>query len=349
MELRKNKVLLGLSGGVDSATAALLLKEKGCEVVGYYFDVKGKNEVGRASAEDVAKQLNIPLIYEDVSTDFREIVIENFITEYLHGRTPNPCVLCNPNIKFKRLIRHADEIGAYYIATGHYCRILRDETRQLSYIRRAVNDQKDQSYMLYRLGQDVLSRLIFPLGEFRSKEKTREVARDGKLSNADKKDSQEICFIEPEDNYVSYITAVGGTSAPGNFVDREGRVLGRHKGILHYTIGQRKGLGISLGKPAFVTEIRAARNEVVLGDNEELFACEVQSTNHIFADGNPAAYDGKTVFAKVRYSAPPSEAVLHVEGDKIKTVFAKPQRAMTPGQSIVFYDDDKLLGGGFIE
>ncbi len=306
MELRKNKVLLGLSGGVDSATAALLLKEKGCEVVGYYFDVKGKNEAGRASAEDVAKQLNIPLIYEDVSTDFREIVIENFITEYLHGRTPNPCVLCNPNIKFKRLIRHADEIGAYYIATGHYCRILRDETRQLSYIRRAVNDQKDQSYMLYRLGQDVLSRLIFPLGEFRSKEKTREVARDGKLSNADKKDSQEICFIEPEDNYVSYITAVGGTSAPGNFVDREGRVLGRHKGILHYTIGQRKGLGIALGKPAFVTEIRAARNEVVLGDNEELFACEVRSTNHIFADGNPAAYDGKTVFAKVRYSAPPS-------------------------------------------
>ena len=302
MELRKNKVLLGLSGGVDSATAALLLKEKGCEVVGYYFDVKGKNEAGRASAEDVAKQLNVPLIYEDVSTDFREIVIENFITEYLHGRTPNPCVLCNPNIKFKRLIRHADEIGAYYIATGHYCRILRDETRQLSYIRRAVNDQKDQSYMLYRLGQDVLSRLIFPLGEFRSKEKTREVARDGKLSNADKKDSQEICFIEPEDNYVSYITAVGGTSAPGNFVDREGRVLGRHKGILHYTIGQRKGLGIALGKPAFVTEIRAARNEVVLGDNEELFACEVRSTNHIFADGNPAAYDGKTVFAKVRYS-----------------------------------------------
>ena len=148
---------------------------------------------------------------------------------------------------------------------------------------------------------------------------------------------------------MSYITAVGGTSAPGNFVDREGRVLGRHKGILHYTIGQRKGLGIALGKPAFVTEIRAARNEVVLGDNEELFACEVQSTNHIFADGNPAAYDGKTVFAKVRYSAPPSEAVLHVEGDKIKTVFAKPQRAMTPGQSIVFYDDDKLLGGGFIE
>ena len=139
MELRKNKVLLGLSGGVDSATAALLLKEKGCEVVGYYFDVKGKNEAGRASAEDVAKQLNIPLIYEDVSTDFREIVIENFITEYLHGRTPNPCVLCNPNIKFKRLIRHADEIGAYYIATGHYCRILRDETRQLSYIHRRIS------------------------------------------------------------------------------------------------------------------------------------------------------------------------------------------------------------------
>ena len=148
MELQKNKVLLGLSGGVDSATAALLLKEKGFNVTGFYFDVKGQTEQGRAEAEAVAKQLDIPLIYEDVSSDSRGIVIENFITEYLHGRTPNPCVLCNPNIKFQRLIHHADEIGAYYIATGHYCRILHDETNHAYYIRRAVNDKKDQSYML---------------------------------------------------------------------------------------------------------------------------------------------------------------------------------------------------------
>ena len=348
MELQKNKVLLGLSGGVDSATAALLLKEKGFDVTGFYFDVKGQNEQGRAEAEAVAKQLDIPLIYEDVSSDFRGIVIENFITEYLHGRTPNPCVLCNPNIKFQRLIHHADEIGAYYIATGHYCRILHDETNHAYYIRRAANDKKDQSYMLYRLGQEVLSRLIFPLGEFLSKEDTRELARERHLRNADKKDSQEICFIDQTDNYVDYITTAGYTSAPGNFVDRDGNVLGTHSGILHYTIGQRKGLGIALGKPAFVTEIRAAQNEIVLGDNEDLFACEVTSADNVFADRNPAAYDGKEVLAKVRYSAPPSKAVLHIEGDKIKTVFEKPQRAMTPGQSIVFYDAEKLLGGGFI-
>ena len=165
---------------------------------------------------------------------------------------------------------------------------------------------------------------------------------------AHKKDSQEICFIDQTDNYVDYITTAGYTSAPGNFVDRDGNVLGTHSGILHYTIGQRKGLGIALGKPAFVTDIRCAQNEIVLGDNEDLFACEVTSADNVFADRNPAAYDGKEVLAKVRYSAPPSKAVLHIEGDKIKTVFEKPQRAMTPGQSIVFYDAEKLLGGGFI-
>lgn len=348
MELQKNKVLLGLSGGVDSATAALLLKEKGYEVSGFYFDVMGGNEKGRQEAENVAAQLGIPLIYEDVSADFRNIVIENFITEYLRGRTPNPCIQCNPNIKFQRLLQHADEIGAYYIATGHYCRILHDEAKDAYYIRRAASDKKDQSYMLYRLGQDVLSRLIFPLGEFFSKEETREIARDGNLVNADKKDSQEICFIDPQSNYADYITAAGYPSAPGNFVDRSGRILGRHSGILHYTIGQRKGLGIALGKPAFVTEIRSAQNEIVLGENEDLFAQAVYSSDNFFADGSPAAYNGRTVLAKVRYSAPPSEATLHMEGDQIKTVFKKPQRAMTPGQSIVFYDDQKLIGGGFI-
>ena len=166
MELNRNKVLLGLSGGVDSATAALLLKEKGFSVTGYYFDVAGNNIKGRDEAAAVAEQLGIDFIYEDVSKDFGEIVIGNFIDEYLHGRTPNPCVMCNPNVKFKHLIHHADEIGAYYIATGHYCRIFHDENDGKFYIQRAASEKKDQSYMLYRLRQDVLSRLIFPLGEF---------------------------------------------------------------------------------------------------------------------------------------------------------------------------------------
>ena len=178
MELNRNKVLLGLSGGVDSATAALLLKEKGFSVTGYYFDVAGNNIKGRDEAAAVAEQLGIDFIYEDVSKDFGEIVIGNFIDEYLHGRTPNPCVMCNPNVKFKHLIHHADEIGAYYIATGHYCRVFHDENDGKFYIHRAVNEKKDQSYMLYRLGQEVVSRLIFPLGEFLSKDETRELARE---------------------------------------------------------------------------------------------------------------------------------------------------------------------------
>ncbi len=370
MELSKNKVLLGLSGGVDSATAALLLKEKGFEVTGYYFDVSGSNVQGRKEACDIAEQLGIPLIVEDVSDAFRNIVISNFIDEYLHGRTPNPCIICNPNIKFRHLIEKADEIGAYYIATGHYCRIGSDEfpsphiecgkqtyTEEQQenrwntyyYIQRAANDKKDQSYMLYRLGQNVLSRLIFPLGQFLSKDETRRLARENHLDNAEKKDSQEICFISPDENYIQYIQEAGYSSKLGNFVDKDGNVLGTHQGILHYTIGQRKGLGIALGKPAFVTDIHYTRNEIVLGDNDDLFENEVFSGNNCFAFGVPADYDGKQVLAKVRYSAPPSQAVLHVEGDQIRTVFLQKQRAITPGQSIVFYDGDKLLGGGFIE
>ena len=349
MELNRNKILLGLSGGVDSATAALLLKEKGFTVTGYYFDVAGNNEKGKREAAAVAEQLGIDFIYEDVSADFGKIVIGNFIGEYLHGRTPNPCVMCNPNVKFKRLIAHANEIGAYYIATGHYCRIACDKAADKFYIRRAASEKKDQSYMLYRLGQEVLSRLIFPLGEFESKDVTRGLARKNSLQNAEKKDSQEICFINPADNYAEYIKRAGFSSAPGDFVDKNGNVLGRHQGILNYTIGQRKGLGIALGKPAFVTEINYEKNTVALGDNADLFHREVISENNVFSAYPAEAYDGKEVLAKVRYSAPPTEAVIRVHGKQVITEFKEAQRAATPGQSIVFYEDDRVIGGGFIE
>lgn len=360
MELNRNKVLLGLSGGVDSATAALLLKEKGFEVTGYYFDVLGNNTAGRDEAAAVAKQLGIDVIYEDVSADFKKIVIANFIDEYLHGRTPNPCVICNPNIKFKKLIAHADEIGAYYIATGHYCRIFCDEESGKFYLRHAASDGKDQSYMLYRLGQEVLSRLIFPLGEFETKDETRELARENSLQNADKKDSQEICFIASDDNYVDYIKREGFDSEPGDFIDKNGKLLGRHKGILNYTLGQRKGLGIALGKPAFVTHMDPERNRIMLGDNEELFSTTVISQNNFFTEfsveGGDAAkgdknfekFDGKTVLAKVRYAAAPAEAMLKIDGKRIIAEFKQPQRAATAGQSIVFYDGDCVIGGGFI-
>lgn len=347
--LNKKKVLLGLSGGVDSTAAALLLKEKGFNVTGYYFDVTGGKKAGFCDARKVADQLGIELICDDVSADFREKVIGNFCSEYLCGRTPNPCVVCNTNIKFKKLIERADSIGSYYIATGHYCRIYRDDETGACYVSRAANEKKDQSYMLYRLGQDVLSRLIFPLGEFSSKDETRELARSKNLQNAEKKDSQEICFVEPSENYVEYIKNLGFDSEPGHFIDKNGRVLGEHKGIVNYTVGQRKGLGIALGKPAFVTAIDYDKNTITLGDNDDLFTNTVISCDNVFAYGEANDYDGMKVIAKVRYSAQLSEAVIKVDGNKITTTFLIPQRAATPGQSIVFYIKDHVIGGGFIE
>lgn len=347
--LKKNKVLLGLSGGVDSTTAALLLKEKGFDVYGYYFDVLGNNETGKREAQEVADQLGIELITEDVSTEFEEKIIGNFINEYISGRTPNPCVVCNPLIKFKKLIECADRLGIYFIATGHYCRIVADGKTGNFYVRKAANAKKDQSYMLYRLGQDVLKRLIFPLGEFLDKDEIRSLARENNLQNADKKDSQEICFIDDEVGYAKYISDLGYKSKPGKFVDKDGKVLGEHKGIINYTIGQRKGLGIAIGKPAFVTKIDSSKNQIVIGDNADLFTTKVVCSNYSFAADDAKKYDGKTVMAKVRYSAQPTEAKLEVDDKLITAIFDVPQRAATPGQSIVFYEDEKVIGGGFIE
>ena len=348
-KLKNNKVLLGLSGGVDSTSAALLLKEKGFEVYGYYFDVMGNNETGKREAQEVADQLGIELVIEDVSAEFEEKIIGNFIDEYISGRTPNPCVVCNPLIKFKKLIECADRMGIYFIATGHYCRIVADGKTGNFYVRKAANAKKDQSYMLYRLGQDVLKRLIFPLGEFLDKDEIRSLARDNNLQNADKKDSQEICFIDDEVGYAKYISDLGYKAKPGKFVDKDGKVLGEHKGIINYTIGQRKGLGIAIGKPAFVTKIDAKNNQVVIGDNADLFTTEVVCSDYSFAADDAKKYDGKTIMAKVRYSAQPTEATLKVDDKIITATFEVAQRAATPGQSIVFYEDEKVIGGGFIE
>lgn len=366
--LDRKKVVLGLSGGVDSAAAALLLQEKGYEVTGLYFDIKPEDEnrkddwksgdesiSGRQRAELTAKQLGIDFIYHNVSKLFDNVVIGNFCREYACGRTPNPCIVCNPTVKFRTMLESADEIGAYHIATGHYADTYYDEENDLWYIKRAVNEKKDQSYMLYRLEQNAISRLLLPLNEIDDKEKVRQLAREKALGNSEAKDSQEICFIDASDNYKEFLRRRGITASEGDFVDSDGTVLGRHKGILDYTIGQRKGLGIALGKPAFVTKIDAEKNQVVLGDNEDLFNREVISSGNMLLgqpiDGAAAKnMESYTTTAKIRYAAKPAEATLQVlEDGCIKTIFREPQRAATPGQSIVFYDGDLVVGGGFIK
>lgn len=341
-KMKNNKVVLGLSGGVDSTAAALLLIEKGYDVTGLFFDIQSENTRGREIAEAAASQLGIDFIYRNVQQEFEKLIIGNFCSEYAAARTPNPCIICNPLVKFKVLIDVADEIGAQYIATGHYA-----DTACIDgtwYVTKAVNEKKDQSYMLYRLSEDVISRLILPLNEIDDKEKVRELARQKALKNSEAKDSQEICFIDENDNYKDFLERRGITAPKGNFVDSEGKVLGEHQGILNYTIGQRKGLGIALGKPAFVTCINCSDNTVVLGDNADLFRTEVISSDNVIKGG-----DGP-VTAKIRYAARPADAEIEVMADgKIKTTFKEPQRAATPGQSIVFYRDNRVIGGGFIE
>ncbi len=350
--LDRKKVILGLSGGVDSTAAALLLQEKGYEVTGLYFDInpadsKAEN-IGRSRAQTAAEQLGIEFIYRNVSCSFEEQIIGNFCSEYAAARTPNPCIVCNPLVKFRTLLDAADEKGAYYIATGHYADTHYNEEDGLWYIKRAANEKKDQSYMLYRLGQQAVSRLILPLNEIDDKEKVREIARQKALVNSEAKDSQEICFIDGNDNYKDFLERRGITSPKGDFVDSQGNVLGEHQGILNYTIGQRKGLGIALGKPAFVTEINAADNTVTLGDNADLFNNEVISSDNIITGEIPE--EGLEVTSKIRYAAKPARAVItRMKDGRIRTVFEEPQRAATPGQSIVFYKDRLLIGGGFID
>ena len=367
--LDKNKVILGLSGGVDSTAAALLLQDRGYEVIGMYFDIWPEDDPddpchakgsasgslgdpgvtgfsGRERAQLAAEQLGIEFVYRNVNREFEDSVVCNFCSEYTAGRTPNPCIVCNPLVKFKTMLDVADEKGAYYIATGHYADTHYDEDSDIWYIRKASNEKKDQSYMLYRLNQEAVSRLILPLNEMDDKEQVRQLAREKALANAEAKDSQEICFIDASDNYKDFLGRRGITASEGDFIDSEGNILGRHKGILNYTIGQRKGLGIALGKPAFVTKIDGDSNQVVLGDNADLFHTEVISSGNVMFGGIPSG----TVTAKIRYAAKPAEAVLENLSDgRIKAVFTEPQRAATPGQSIVFYKGDLVIGGGFIE
>lgn len=335
------KVVLGLSGGVDSAVAAQRLLGQGYEVHGLYLDI---GLGGEQSARDNAAKLGIPLTVRSIQRELEEHVCAPFAADYLSGRTPIPCARCNRAVKFPALISFAREIGANWVATGHYARIGTGCDGGPILLR--GNSANDQSYMLSRLTRDMLSHVLFPLGDG-PKEQTRQEAEAGQLPAADRPDSMEICFI-PDDDYAAWLDARGGTPPPGNFVDANGNILGTHKGFHHYTIGQRRGLGVSSTGRLFVTEIRPHTNEVVLSHGEGLHAFMVHTDSLNWLGEHPLS-GPMEVDVRLRHSRRQDPAtILPLGGGRVDIHMKHPARAPTPGQLAVFYQGDQVLGSGWI-
>ena len=340
------KVLLGMSGGVDSSTAALLLKEQGYDVTGLTLKLC-KEDKGQdlADAKAVCEKIGINHITLDLKNEFYEKVISAFINDYKNGLTPNPCLECNKYIKFGIMLDFALKNGFQKIATGHYARVEREGDRFI--LKKATDISKDQSYVLYSLTQHQLSHLLLPLGSL-SKSEIREKAEESGLVNANRPDSQDICFV-PDGDYASFIEKTDGfVSQKGDYVDINGTFLGKHEGVINYTIGQRKGLGIALGKPQFVIDKNAQTNTVILGDEEHLFKTEVLVKDVNFIPFGRLEKE-MNVKAKLRYRHKESPcAISPLENGKVKIVFSDPQRAPSAGQAAVFYDGDTVVGGGKI-
>ena len=357
--MAKKKVVVGMSGGVDSSVAAYLLKEQGYDVIGVTMQIWQDEEskiqeenggcCGLSAVDDarkVAAQIGIPYYVMNFKKDFQEKVIDYFVDEYLHGRTPNPCIACNRYVKWESLLTRSMEIGADYIATGHYARVEQLPNGRYA-IRHSATWSKDQTYALYNLTQDQLRRTLMPVGEY-EKDQIREIAKEIGLQIANKPDSQDICFVS-DDDYASFIEEESDQKIPeGNFVTPDGKILGRHKGIIHYTIGQRKGLNIALGKPVFVQKICPETNEVVLGSNEDLFTTTVRANrlNFMAVEDIPEEIGA---LGKIRYNHRGDTCkVKRIGEDLLECHFDTPVRAVTPGQALVLYQGEYVLGGGTI-
>ena len=348
MEANK-RVLLGISGGIDSSMSAVLLKENGFDVTGISFQFSGSDEQCEKNfkdAKELARKLDIPHIVIDLREEFKNKIIHYFINEYLEGRTPFPCAYCNPHLKFHYLEKYADDNNCYYISTGHYVKTGLYNNKKFLF--EGDDPDKDQTFFLWGLKREIVDRLLFPLGEYQKKEVREQAFEKGFVRLSEKKDSLGICFIEGN-NYRKFLEENGIQSPPGNFIYHNGDMLGRHRGITNYTIGQRRGLGLNLNFPVFVSEIRLDSNEIVLAKYEDLYRNKIYLKDCYFID-KEVVIDGVELTVKVRYRLQETPCRLRILDEaRAEVELLKPEAMISPGQTAVFYDGDRLVGGGFIE